>query len=549
MSEEKILYASENSIQIQFEQKICPEVNKKILAFLGALEALSQKEGLTKDLEVVPTYAAVSIYFDEKVCQGQKILNLAERALEESKKADKSDLQSGKIVEIPVCYQGEDFAPDLEDLARHSGLSKEEVITLHSSTPYLIYMLGFLPGFPYLGGMDPRLECPRLKTPRTKIPAGSIAIGGSQTGLYPSDSPGGWRIIGRTPLKVFDQNRNPACLYQAGDYIKFKPISPQEFAQLEKSNLEKKASSGQEKIQSCPVSSGIQILDGGLSTTVQDLGRFGFQSWGIGQSGVMDEKSYRKLNQILGNDENAACLEATLSGPEIKFTLEGDFAVTGAQVDVTLDGKAVPMNQKIHAPAGSIVKTSFAKKGLRFYLGFAGGLIVPQFLGSSSTNLKGKMGGYFGRKIQAGDQIPIGFTPSQDQPKLEPQSQLQNQEEDFLPQSQDLLILSCMKGSQYDFFSSQIIKDFQNRIWQIHPQSDRMGIRFSGQELDIPSSDIISDAIPFGAVQITSSGLPLVMASDRQTTGGYAKIATVTKESMCRLAQALPGSKVSFRFI
>ena len=132
------------------------------------------------------------------------------------------------VVEIPVFYGGS-YGEDLKDVAAHAGLTEEEVIKLHSSVDYNIYMLGFLPGFPYLGGLDPKLFTPRLDNPRTKIPEGSVGIGGEQTGIYPLESPGGWRLIGRTPLKLYDPDREQPFLYQAGDYIRFVPITAEEY--------------------------------------------------------------------------------------------------------------------------------------------------------------------------------------------------------------------------------------------------------------------------------------------------------------------------------
>ena len=548
----KIVQASEDSLQIQFEQKICPEVNSRISAFVKTFEYIAKD--IAGVLEVLPTYCSVSIYFDEAICQISLLKDLAQKALQKSEEEKTESTDSARTITIPVCYEDQEFAPDLEKVALHAKLSKEEVIKLHSSSDYLIYMMGFLPGFPYLGGMNPRLETPRLETPRTKIPAGSVAIGGAQTGLYPVESPGGWNIIGRTPLRLFDVKRKPFFLYEAGDKIRFLPITREEFENFDESLwLAQVAGKSEASIETSDNAAdskevyecggGIKILEPGLLTSIQDSGITGFQKYGIGQSGAMDQTSFALANQICGNEKNAACLETTLAGPSIRFVTACDFAITGAVFEnATLDGMRIEMNKKISAKAGSLLSCGFASKGLRSYIAFSGGLLVPKVFRSSSTNLKSKIGGYMGRKLQADDQLAIGINKKN--PLLVPD----NKSTEGFTENKDVLLLDCIKSSQFDFFQEKIVKKFTDSIYTVSAESDRMGIRFTGPGLECGKTDIISDAIPFGAVQITSAGLPVVMAADRQTTGGYAKIACVTKASMCRLAQALPGTKVRFNF-
>lgn len=549
----KIVQASEDSLQIQFEQKICPEVNSRISAFVKTFEYIAKD--IAGVLEVLPTYCSVSIYFDEAICQISLLKDLAQKALQRSEEEKTESTDSARTITIPVCYEDQEFAPDLEKVALHAKLSKEEVIKLHSSSDYLIYMMGFLPGFPYLGGMNPRLETPRLETPRTKIPAGSVAIGGAQTGLYPVESPGGWNIIGRTPLRLFDVKRKPFFLYEAGDKIRFLPITREEFENFDESLwLAQVACKSEASIETSDDAAdskevyecggGIKILEPGLLTSIQDTGITGFQKYGIGQSGAMDQISFALANQICGNEKNAACLETTLEGPSIRFVTACDFAITGAVFEnATLDGMHIEMNKKISAKAGSLVSCGFASKGLRSYIAFSGGLLVPKVFRSSSTNLKSKLGGYMGRKLQADDQLAIGINKKN--PLLVPD----NKSTEEFTENKDVLLLDCIKSSQFDFFQEKIVKKFTDSIYTVSTESDRMGIRFTGPGLECGKTDIISDAIPFGAVQITSAGLPVVMAADRQTTGGYAKIACVKKSAMYRLAQALPGTKVRFNLL
>lgn len=549
----KIVQASEDSLQIQFEQKICPEVNSRISAFVKTFEYIAKD--IAGVLEVLPTYCSVSIYFDEAICQISLLKDLAQKALQKSEEEKTESTDSARTITIPVCYEDQEFAPDLEKVALHAKLSKEEVIKLHSSSDYLIYMMGFLPGFPYLGGMNPRLETPRLETPRTKIPAGSVAIGGAQTGLYPVESPGGWNIIGRTPLRLFDVKRKPFFLYEAGDKIRFLPITREEFENFDESLwLAQVAGKSEASIETSDDAAdskevyecggGIKILEPGLLTSIQDSGITGFQKYGIGQSGAMDQISFALANQICGNEKNAACLETTLAGPSIRFVTACDFAITGAVFEnATLDGMRIEMNKKISAKAGSLLSCGFASKGLRSYIAFSGGLLVPKVFRSSSTNLKSKIGGYMGRKLQADDQLAIGINKKN--PLLVPD----NKSTEGFTENKDVLLLDCIKSSQFDFFQEKIVKKFTDSIYTVSAESDRMGIRFTGPGLECGKTDIISDAIPFGAVQITSAGLPVVMAADRQTTGGYAKIACVKKSAMYRLAQALPGTKVRFNLL
>jgi KipI family sensor histidine kinase inhibitor len=549
----KIVQASEDSLQIQFEQKICPEVNSRISAFVKTFEYIAKD--IAGVLEVLPTYCSVSIYFDEAICQISLLKDLAQKALQKSEEEKTESTDSARTITIPVCYEDQEFAPDLEKVALHAKLSKEEVIKLHSSSDYLIYMMGFLPGFPYLGGMNPRLKTPRLETPRTKIPAGSVAIGGAQTGLYPVESPGGWNIIGRTPLRLFDVKRKPFFLYEAGDKIRFLPITREEFENFDESLwLAQVAGKSEASIETSDDAAdskevyecggGIKILEPGLLTSIQDSGITGFQKYGIGQSGAMDQISFALANQICGNEKNAACLETTLAGPLIRVVTACDFAITGAVFEnATLDGMRIEMNKKISAKAGSLLSCGFASKGLRSYIAFSGGLLVPKVFRSSSTNLKSKIGGYMGRKLQADDQLAIGINKKN--PLLVPD----NKSTEGFTENKDVLLLDCIKSSQFDFFQEKIVKKFTDSIYTVSAESDRMGIRFTGPGLECGKTDIISDAIPFGAVQITSAGLPVVMAADRQTTGGYAKIACVKKSAMYRLAQALPGTKVRFNLL
>ena len=204
---------------VELGSEMNEKTNRKI-QFLATV--LHKIKGVS---ESVPTFCSITVYFDPFVISRGRLEKKVMKAISSYRE---ESVGKKRVFLIPVCYDGE-FAPDMEDVCAITGLTRDEVIRIHTSVDYLIYMLGFLPGFPYLGGMDKRIEAPRLDTPRTVIPAGAVGIGGKQTGIYPLASPGGWRLIGRTPVKVYDSERETPILYQAGDYIRFYPITEEEY--------------------------------------------------------------------------------------------------------------------------------------------------------------------------------------------------------------------------------------------------------------------------------------------------------------------------------
>ncbi|MBT6339946.1 MAG: 5-oxoprolinase subunit PxpB [Desulfobacula sp.] len=229
---EKAIYrlAGDNGLLVEFGEGIDPKVNTKVRAMAKTLEK-NRPRGVK---EMIPTYRSLLFIYDPGVTNPDMLCKLIKRV---ENTLEKIEIEPWKVVEIPVCY-GSKFGPDMENVQKAHGLTTEQVILLHSTPEYLIYMVGFTPGFAFLGGLDEKLFTPRLATPRMHVPEGSVGIANNQTGMYPIASPGGWQLIGKTPLKLFAPDRANPFLYKAGDKIKFKPISQIEYdllAQKEKS--------------------------------------------------------------------------------------------------------------------------------------------------------------------------------------------------------------------------------------------------------------------------------------------------------------------------
>ncbi len=221
-SELRILPCGDTGISVEFGSSIDPAINARVRRLFSVLKS-GNHPGI---LDLNPTYRSLFIQYDPWECSFESLVQTIEECIQSSIEPVEN---AGAVVEIPVCYGG-DFGPDLEEVAALHDLGPNDVIRLHSTPVYQVYMIGFTPGFPYLGGLDQRLQTPRKSNPRKTVPAGSVGIADRQTGIYSIDSPGGWRIIGKTPLHLFDQGRKMPFLLQPGDFVRFVPISGEDFA-------------------------------------------------------------------------------------------------------------------------------------------------------------------------------------------------------------------------------------------------------------------------------------------------------------------------------
>lgn len=288
---------------------------------------------------------------------------------------------------------------------------------------------------------------------------------------------------------------------------------------------------------------GIRILKGGMMTTVQDLGRTGYQSQGFSVAGVMDVRSFKIANLLLDNPENEAVLEFTLIGPTLEFTSATIIAITGGDFHPTINGEPAPMYTAIYMNKGDILKFGSARTGSRGYVAFSSYLEIPVVMGSRCTNMKSSLGGFKGRKLRAGDYM--NFRLKRRYLPFFLSRKLQLDEFD-----QEETVLRVVMGPQDDMFSKQGIETFLNSEYTVTSDFDRMGCRLEGPFIaPKETSDIISDGIAFGSVQVPSHGKPIILLSDRQTTGGYAKIATVASVDIPKLVQRKTDHKIRFEAI
>ena len=513
----RISEAGDSALLLELDEVINVSVNAQAIEVAAAV----RRAGLPGIRDVISTYRSVAVHFDPLSLDIETLRDTLARAAETP-----PAIGEGKTVVIPVQYGG-DMGPDLRAVAAYAGISPDEVVSRHAGARYRVFMLGFLPGFTYMGTVDESIAMPRHPTPRLKVPAGSVAIAGRQTGVYPRESPGGWQLIGRTPVSLFNPNRVPAALVAPGDTVRFvrDKISAPVASGFSRTNVV----SG--------FSRTITVLRSGLFTTIQDTGRWGHQAIGVPVSGPMDRLSHRVANALVGNEPTAALLEATLAGPEIRIENGAVIAVTGADFSARLDADSIPLNRPIRCRPGAVLGFGERRWGARAYIAFAGGIVVPSVLGSRATHTYCGLGGLDGRAITAGDRLPLGEerAPGPARSASTPARSVGGAKVRVIP------------GPQLDFFPEQALDILQRTRFTVTSRSDRMGYRLTGATIPrIGDREMISDATFTGGLQVPPSGDPILLMSDRQTSGGYPQLATVITADLPMAGQLAPGDWIEF---
>ena len=288
----------------------------------------------------------------------------------------------------------------------------------------------------------------------------------------------------------------------------------------------------------------LKIIQPGMLSTIQDRGRYGYQRFGMPTAGAMDTFALRAANALLGNDDNDACIEATVLGPRIELLADTRVAVTGANVSPRLDGEPLPMWQPVSVSKGSRIEFRGPKDGMRAYLAVAGGIDVPQVMGSRATYMKAAIGGIQGRPLRAGDILNAPASEANVSAIAPPLPQ------EELPTYGSSHELRVVLGPQQKAFTQQGIDTFLSSIYTVSINSDRMGYRLEGEPIEhTDGPDVISDGTPLGTIQVPGDGQPIILLADRGTTGGYTKIATVISPDLSKVAQAMPGHTITFRSV
>ncbi|MCC8459447.1 5-oxoprolinase/urea amidolyase family protein [Photorhabdus aegyptia] len=444
---------------------------------------------------------------------------------------------TGKLVEIPVYYNGD----DLVEVAEILGITTQEVIKQHTESEYTVAFTGFAPGFAYLVANSDCLHVPRRMTPRASIPAGSVGLAGEFSGIYPQASPGGWQIIGTTPERMWDLSRSPSSLLQPGFRVRFRdqgkgttitkpvpPITPIE--NVLSSQVDKHAS--------------LKILTTGIQTLFQDLGRSGQASLGISAAGALDKTALKSANRIVGNPSDNACLEIAQGG--LSFISHGNviIAFTGADCPITVQtgsGRKFQVDgyQPVDLSDGDKVTLGTPKAGVRSYLAVRGGFAKQPILSSLSYDTLAHIGP---SPIAIGDTLDI-LTLTQGSAVSMDESPAFN-----MPATDDIVTLDIILGPRTDWFTAEALSLLKSQLWQVTPQSNRVGIRLYG---DTPLSrlnhkELPSEGTTTGAIQVPASGQPVLFLADHPLTGGYPVIGSVASYHLDLAGQIPVNARIRF---
>ena len=516
----RILPLGDRGLIVELGDVLAPEINARVRVLAGRLRGLPGVE------EAVPTLRSVLVIFDPLSTDMTMVAESVERH------AAVLPAESGaapRVIEVPVVYGGS-AGPDLEEVAAERGLTPDQIVRAHSEVQYTVYMLGFTPGYPYLGILPEALRTPRLPSPRLRVPPGSIGLADAMTGIYPLSSPGGWRLIGRTPLPIYDAFAPDPVLLRPGDRVQFVPVPGAQFQEAP-----------QARPLRVPDHAVLEVRTPGLFTTIQDRGRSGYRSLGIPPAGAMDPLALGIANGAVGNAFDAPVLEFTAPGPVLRVLDHITVAVSGADLSGSVDGRPLERNAAVALRPGQVIEFGAPRAGVWGYLAVAGSFEARRVLGSASTFVPGMLGGSAGRRLRAGDVLGTAGASRGRGRRFAGES---------APLPRDEVTVRVIPGPQDEWLTEEARAAFLKEVYRISLHSDRAGSRLLGRALAHRSTGgFLSDGVLPGAVQVPSGGEPIVIMPDGPTTGGYPKAAAVISADVRFVAQARPGTQIRFRAV
>lgn len=494
------------------------------LTLLDRLRAV-RPEGLK---ELVPAARTVMIRFDPLATNRSAIAAFVAQLDLSNRSARK-----GETFDIPVAYDGE----DLGEVAAFLGWSVEELIRRHTEATYTVAFTGFAPGFAYMTCDDAAFDVPRRKTPRVRIPAGSVALAGKFGGIYPTDSPGGWQILGTTPLRMWDTARPRAALLAPGDRVRFRDMAKSAIAP---------APVRERRVDTDPAAEGLRVIRADRPALYQDLGRPGRADQGVSESGALDRASLRDANLCVGNPSDAAAIEITFGGFALRTDRPATLALTGAPCPLeirTSHGRSVfaPFARPFALDAGDELTLGVPSEGMRSYLALRGGFADEPVLGSASTDTLAKIGP---PPIAAGDVLVPADRPAAavDPDRPEPKQ---------LPRTGETVTLDVVLGPRTDWFTDKGVQTFLSQEWAVTAESSRVGVRLSGvaplERRD--AAELPSEGTALGSIQVPHSGQPVLFLADHPLTGGYPVIGVVASHHLDLAGQIPIGARIRFNSI
>ncbi len=510
-------------------------------------------------IETVPAYNSLVVCYDPVQLKNNEA-TIAATVIDQLKNILQKQpitvdaVEEKPVTTIPVCYD-ETMGIDLQELSTSLQLSIDDIIQLHTNKTYHVFMIGFTPGFPYMGTVDERLITNRKIKPRLSVPPGTVAIAGNQTGIYPFATPGGWNIIGRTALQLFDADRPSPFLLKAGDEVQFKAITKNEFENYSSSGIagehENRNSSNRSTKAADEKNKIIQLEQCGFLTTLQDTGRKGYLQFGVSKSGAMDIHATQLANALVGNELDEVVLEITQSPHRFHFLQDAVIAFTGAGLQPQNSNDSLQLAQPVFVAKGTVIECKQPIPGFRLYMAVAGGFAAEEFLQSCSTDLLVQKGGYKGRELKKNDVLNRRNSITTVQKKLMKllQASAAIELNTALPNYATGRI-RVVPGVEWNELKEASKHAFTNSSFSVSVQSSRMGYRLNGELLSTSTAcEIISSPVTQGTIQLTPSGEMIVLMADAQTVGGYPRIAQVCAADLSILAQKKPGDEIQFQII